>query len=73
MALLIIGGVTTASLTDPQMTGWMMKQGHIYKSWKKRLFVLKGPFLWYFAEEGQVWMIATSTPSPLTLPAIRKP
>jgi len=36
------------SLTSPEHTGWMTKQGGSWKSWKKRWFVLKSTSLYYF-------------------------
>mmetsp|Transcript_7366 Transcript_7366/g.12380 ORF Transcript_7366/g.12380 Transcript_7366/m.12380 type:complete len:522 (+) Transcript_7366:80-1645(+) len=29
-------------------SGWLVKQGHIFRTWKKRWFVLEGPLLKYF-------------------------
>ena len=28
--------------------GWLMKKGFQYHSWKKRYFVMKNEFIWYF-------------------------
>eukprot|EP01102_Stenamoeba_stenopodia_P022637 TRINITY_DN951_c0_g1_i1.p1 TRINITY_DN951_c0_g1~~TRINITY_DN951_c0_g1_i1.p1 ORF type:complete len:947 (-),score=412.22 TRINITY_DN951_c0_g1_i1:93-2933(-) len=42
---------TVASLKDPSKAGWMSKQGHFFKTWKKRWFVLKDKKLWYFATQ----------------------
>jgi hypothetical protein len=33
------------------MSGWLVKQGHIRKSWKKRWFVLSGDVLVYFKQQ----------------------
>lgn len=41
----------TADMGKPQMkTGWAWKQGHMYKSWKKRYFVLYEGTLKYYAK-----------------------
>lgn len=29
--------------------GWLMKQGHIIKNWKKRFFILDGQYLSYYS------------------------
>eukprot|EP01119_Soliformovum_irregulare_P012190 TRINITY_DN3150_c5_g1_i1.p1 TRINITY_DN3150_c5_g1~~TRINITY_DN3150_c5_g1_i1.p1 ORF type:complete len:634 (-),score=234.50 TRINITY_DN3150_c5_g1_i1:44-1945(-) len=31
-------------------SGWLVKQGGIVKNWKMRWFVLKGNYLWYYAQ-----------------------
>lgn len=36
------------------MEGWLIKQGHIVKSWKKRWFVLDNEFLRYYKKEDDV-------------------
>jgi len=33
---------------NPELQGWLLKQGGRYKSWKKRWFVLSGGCLYYF-------------------------
>jgi len=35
------------SLRSNQKQGWIYKEGHIVKSWKKRWFILKGNLLFY--------------------------
>eukprot|EP00299_Pterocystis_sp_00344_P013584 c6671_g1_i2.p1 GENE.c6671_g1_i2~~c6671_g1_i2.p1 ORF type:complete len:255 (+),score=38.00 c6671_g1_i2:47-766(+) len=46
-------GVSVNSLTHPQLSGWLQKQGHVFKNWKRRFFVLQGCCLWYFKDEKQ--------------------
>eukprot|EP01119_Soliformovum_irregulare_P012251 TRINITY_DN3170_c0_g1_i5.p1 TRINITY_DN3170_c0_g1~~TRINITY_DN3170_c0_g1_i5.p1 ORF type:complete len:692 (-),score=166.49 TRINITY_DN3170_c0_g1_i5:1379-3454(-) len=36
------------SMENPQRAGWLVKEGHLVKNWKKRWFVLKDGFLFYF-------------------------
>ena len=38
------------TIRDPQMKGWLLKQGGSVRSWKKRWFVLKDRCLYYYAE-----------------------
>uniref|UniRef100_A0A7S4ETV2 non-specific serine/threonine protein kinase n=1 Tax=Chrysotila carterae TaxID=13221 RepID=A0A7S4ETV2_CHRCT len=33
-------------------SGWLVKQGHIFRTWKKRWFVLDGPLLKYYKSAG---------------------
>eukprot|EP01097_Dermamoeba_algensis_P000096 TRINITY_DN1033_c0_g1_i1.p1 TRINITY_DN1033_c0_g1~~TRINITY_DN1033_c0_g1_i1.p1 ORF type:complete len:436 (-),score=185.52 TRINITY_DN1033_c0_g1_i1:170-1444(-) len=40
--------VAVSDLVSPVKTGWLTKQGHIFKSWKKRYFVMKDKRLYYF-------------------------
>lgn len=35
----------------PDYSGWMMKKGEKYNSWKQRFFVLKGIHLYYLKAE----------------------
>jgi len=35
-----------------RVEGWMAKQGHIFRNWKNRWFVLEGRCVFYFAKEG---------------------
>lgn len=52
------GGGLGSSATDPQflddtvqMEGWLEKQGHVMKGWKRRYFVLKTSRLIYYTDE----------------------
>jgi hypothetical protein len=35
---------------EPERAGWLMKQGDVVKTWRKRWFVLKGGKLFWFAD-----------------------
>ena len=35
----------------PKMVGWLRKQGHIIRNWKKRYFVLNNGFLTYYVDK----------------------
>jgi hypothetical protein len=51
------GGACIAVAVDgkpPVMKGWLMKQGHVVKNWKKRHFVLDDGILIYYEEERYV-------------------
>eukprot|EP01125_Pyxidicula_operculata_P019295 TRINITY_DN698_c0_g1_i2.p1 TRINITY_DN698_c0_g1~~TRINITY_DN698_c0_g1_i2.p1 ORF type:complete len:1300 (+),score=335.10 TRINITY_DN698_c0_g1_i2:220-4119(+) len=39
------------SLHDPEKEGFLTKEGHIIKTWKRRWFVLKGDTLFYFTSQ----------------------
>eukprot|EP00736_Rhodelphis_marinus_P010551 Rmarinus@m.18454 len=39
---------TSAAIKDPQLEGWLTKQGAVVKNWKRRWFVLKDKNLYYF-------------------------
>ncbi|CDH61535.1 related to boi1-bem1 protein-binding protein [Lichtheimia corymbifera JMRC:FSU:9682] len=41
---------------QPDMEGWLSKQGDKYKTWNRRWFVLKGPNLFYFKSPSDVRM-----------------
>eukprot|EP00002_Diphylleia_rotans_P002582 TRINITY_DN11630_c0_g1_i2.p1 TRINITY_DN11630_c0_g1~~TRINITY_DN11630_c0_g1_i2.p1 ORF type:complete len:407 (-),score=70.73 TRINITY_DN11630_c0_g1_i2:356-1531(-) len=41
-----------AALQNPEKEGYLLKQGGSIKTWKKRWFILKGNYLFYFKEKG---------------------
>jgi len=41
------------------MTGWLTKEGAIWKTWRRRLFILQPPFLRYFKREGDEQPLGT--------------
>jgi hypothetical protein len=41
-----------ASLDNPDKTGFLMKEGHVFRNWKKRFFILKDGALYYFKRPG---------------------
>ncbi|KAH7832081.1 putative connector enhancer of kinase suppressor of Ras 2 [Monocercomonoides exilis] len=46
------GGAGGPADTTPGITeGWLTKQGHIRKNWKRRWFVLRGTTLYYYAKK----------------------
>ena len=42
----------SAQVLPIRVEGWMAKQGHIFRTWKNRWFVLEGRNMFYFAKEG---------------------
>jgi hypothetical protein len=36
---------------NPEKEGFLTKQGHIFKSWKRRWFILQGNMLFYFEDK----------------------
>lgn len=36
----------------PKKEGWLVKQGHVVKNWKKRWFRTSGRYLYYFKQRG---------------------
>eukprot|EP01087_Luapelamoeba_hula_P008615 TRINITY_DN2167_c0_g1_i1.p1 TRINITY_DN2167_c0_g1~~TRINITY_DN2167_c0_g1_i1.p1 ORF type:complete len:657 (+),score=73.72 TRINITY_DN2167_c0_g1_i1:316-2286(+) len=47
----------TPAWASPDREGFLIKQGHIFKNWRVRYFVLKGDNLYYFKEK--------TTPAPI--------
>jgi len=43
--------IPASSISNPDHTGWMTKQGGGYKSWKRRWFILKGDKLYYYKSQ----------------------
>jgi hypothetical protein len=52
MATPSLGKSSSASVNYRIKEGWLSKRGHVVKSWKKRLFVLDGLSLAYYAKVG---------------------
>jgi hypothetical protein len=52
MSFTVGGGGAAAEEGTPPKCGWLTKQGHFRKTWKKRWFVLEWPELKYYASEG---------------------
>lgn len=46
---------------QPDMEGWLSKQGDKYKTWNRRWFVLKGPNLFYFKSPSVSDIVQLST------------
>eukprot|EP01113_Clastostelium_recurvatum_P044828 TRINITY_DN760_c0_g3_i2.p1 TRINITY_DN760_c0_g3~~TRINITY_DN760_c0_g3_i2.p1 ORF type:complete len:1617 (+),score=536.15 TRINITY_DN760_c0_g3_i2:260-5110(+) len=42
------------SLTSPDKAGFLNKEGHVFKNWKRRWFVLKDGLLYYFKHQDDV-------------------
>ncbi|KAH3742937.1 protein serine/threonine kinase [Pelomyxa schiedti] len=45
-------------LNEPEMCGYLQKEGHIFRNWKTRFFILKSPILAYFSDENYVTSLA---------------
>lgn len=47
----VMSGNLLEKIGKPDHSGWLMKKGEKYNSWKQRYFVLKGVHLYYLKSE----------------------
>lgn len=53
-------GALMQSKTRPALTGYLVKEGGVVKSWKKRFFILHESTLYYFRDNRKVSNLSSS-------------